>query len=68
MKYMTAKNCFQQFGAARTVLFIAGALIATNLAPSAKADTIYTYTGNDYSASNCGGTYCTGTVCPLNYV
>jgi len=27
-------------------------------APSAKADTIYTYTGNDYAT--CGGTYCSG--------
>ena len=28
------------------------------LAPSAKASTIYTYTGNAYTA--CGGTYCSG--------
>ena|SRR5437773_8859500 len=33
-------------------------LIVCCFAPSAQADTVYTYTGNDYTT--CGGTYCTG--------
>jgi hypothetical protein len=33
-------------------------LMVCCVAPSAKADTVYTYTGNDYTF--CGGTYCTG--------
>ena len=37
---------------------IFAALIAMHLAPSAMADTIFTYTGNNYAS--CGGTYCSG--------
>ena len=52
-----AKNYLSRLGSLRAVL-LTGALFAMGLAPSAKAGTIYTYTGNAYTT--CGGTYCTG--------
>ena len=57
MKTLTAKSFLSRLGAARAVL-IAGALFAIGLSHSAKADSIYTYIGNDYTI--CSGTYCAG--------
>lgn len=57
MNTLTGRNFLSRLRAARAVL-IAGAVFAMGLAPSAKAGTIYTYVGNDYTT--CGGIYCTG--------
>jgi hypothetical protein len=57
MKTFTAESFLSPLRAARAVL-LAGALFAMGLVPSAKAGTIFTYTGNNYTT--CGGTYCTG--------
>jgi len=58
MNRFTAKNFFSRVGVSRAVL-IAGALLMMGLAPSAKADTVYTYTGNPFTS--CVGTYTCGT-------
>lgn len=59
MNKITVKSFLSRVRVARAVL-IAGALLMMGLAPSAKADTVYTYTGNPYTS--CVGTYtCTGT-------
>jgi len=57
MNTFTTKSYLSRLGSPGAML-LTGALFAIFLAPSAKAGTIYTYTGNAYTT--CGGTYCTG--------
>jgi len=59
MKTLTRKHFSSRLRVSRVVLLpIAVALFAMYPAPAAKAATLYTYTGNNYTA--CGGTYCNG--------
>jgi hypothetical protein len=53
----TAKNFLCRIGATGAVL-LAGALFGTDLVPTAKAGSVFTYAGNNYNS--CGGTYCVG--------
>ena len=57
MNPFTAKNFLSRARTARGLLLTA-ALFVLGLPPSAPADTIYTYTGHNYTS--CAGTYCTG--------
>ena len=57
MNTFTAKSFLSRLGPPGAMLLTV-ALFAMGLAPTAKAGTIYTYTGNAYTT--CGGTYCTG--------
>jgi PEP-CTERM motif len=57
MNTFTTKSYLSRLGSPVAML-LTSALVAIFLTPSAKAGTIYTYTGNAYTT--CGGTYCSG--------